>query len=185
MRCLVVLVVMAGGEVASRRSVGGDAKVETRAEAWFAGHFETAAQFFEARPHIGHTVHSVGAGMSRETAAIVTNGKTDFAGFELDSDPDFGGAGVTHDIGEGFLKSQEQLVSMAGIHGMVGGAVGSLEVPDDIGQVQKTIGVETEITHQRRQRIVAGIGAEDSLTPTKVRPWIAIILDSAVRKLPV
>ena len=73
----------------------------------FAGNFKPPAQFFNARPHVVHSVHFLGPGAQRQTTPIIGNDEVQFPRPGLNTQADLGGSGVAHNVMERLLESQK------------------------------------------------------------------------------
>ena len=93
-------VVFDDGNLGHKTSTDRNKKTQGRAVARLAGDLETPSQFLQARAHVGHAIHFLGAEAGRQAAAVVGDGQSHFPGFQSDAQPHFRGAGMADDIGE-------------------------------------------------------------------------------------
>ncbi len=87
-------------------------KTHDRALSGFAVDFKATSQFFQARPHIGHAIHSFRLTGLHPAPAVIGDGQADSPLFNLNVQANFSGARMSHDVGQRFLEGEKQLMAM-------------------------------------------------------------------------
>src|SRR6266436_1777830 len=72
------------------RLMGGDMEAHGRAASLRSFDFKTSTQLLDARPHVGHAIHILGAGTVGQTAPIVGDGHLHFPVVAAHVHADFG-----------------------------------------------------------------------------------------------
>src|SRR5258708_14256947 len=128
-----------------------DGELDRGSVAVFAGDIELAAKTLDAGLHIGDAIHALALDAAGQAAAVIGDDYLQIPVSGVDAQTNLSRAGMTDDIGKGFLESEEQFVPAAGIQlaGVRSGCL--LQLPADVGQTQESLGIKAEIAYQRVQ----------------------------------